>query len=495
MSTTDVRLDHATGAALAAKLIAALAPSCERIEVAGSLRRNQKTVNDLELVAIPRMTARTQKDLFGQEVEIERISQLDATLGVLLKADKIRRDLPPGIKTTTAWGERYKKFWVWASSRIEWVQVDLFICTPTNFGAIFCIRTGSADFSAALQSHIKHKTPYRQQDGDLVLEATGAVVPVPDEAMYFKLAGVPYIEPAHRIPAVLKRVLREQREANQTTVVNIRSQGGVRPEYDVYIGRTNSRARLPASKWANPFTVGQVGSHQAAVDAYREWIEQPEQAHLLRAIPELVGQRLGCWCKPAPCHGDVLARYANAYAAGNWQPPSDGGPPAPPVEPVKALSLWQPWASLIAAGLKRYETRHWRTGYRGLLAIHAAKREPDIQYEDLLDDVPDSLTWPPPLGEVVCLARLVDIVPTDRLMTDPDFKWSLEYGLGDYSPGRYAWRLEVVEVYDPPIPARGAQGLFEWTPPTKQTSPTRHCIPDEEIRAFIRARLEAVLGD
>jgi hypothetical protein len=321
MSTTDVRLDHTTGAALAAKLIAALAPGCERIEVAGSLRRNQKTVNDLELVAIPRLMARTQNDLCALEVEIEGNSLLDATLGTLLKADKIRRDVPPGIQTTTAWGERYKKFWVWASSRIEWVQVDLFICTPTNFGAIFCIRTGSADFSAALQAHIKHKTPYRQQDGDLVLEATGAVVPVPDEVTYFELAGVPYIEPAHRIPAVLKRVLREQRRANQTTVVNIRSQGGTRPEYDVYIGRANSRARLPASKWANPFTVGQVGSHQAAVDAYREWIEQPEQAHLLRAIPELVGKRLGCWCKPAPCHGDILARYANAYAAGNWHPP------------------------------------------------------------------------------------------------------------------------------------------------------------------------------
>jgi hypothetical protein len=321
MSTTEVRLSYAIGATLAAKLVKALAPSCERIEVAGSLRRNQKTVNDIELVAIPHLTARTQKDLFGQDVEIERISQLDATLGALLKADKIRRDLPPGVNTTTAWGERYKKFWVWASDHIEWVQVDLFICTPTNFGAIFCIRTGPADFCAALQAHIKHNTPYCQEDGELRLKATGAVVPVPDETTYFVLAGVPYIDPKHRIPAVLNRVLRKQREKAVTTVVNIRSQGGARPEYDVYIGRANSRARLPASKWANPFTVGQVGSHQAAVDAYREWIEQPEQAHLLRAISELVGKRLGCWCTPAPCHGDVLGRYANAYAAGTWAPP------------------------------------------------------------------------------------------------------------------------------------------------------------------------------
>ncbi|TRU31740.1 MAG: ASCH domain-containing protein [Microcystis aeruginosa Ma_QC_B_20070730_S2] len=41
---------------------------------------------------------------------------------------------------------------------------------------------------------------------------------------------------------------------------------------------------------------------------------------------------------------------------------------------MKAISLWQPWASLVANGLKLYETRGWPTKYRGVLAIHAAKR-------------------------------------------------------------------------------------------------------------------------
>ena len=41
---------------------------------------------------------------------------------------------------------------------------------------------------------------------------------------------------------------------------------------------------------------------------------------------------------------------------------------------MKALSLWQPWASAIALGHKRIEPRHWTTSYRGLIAIHAAKR-------------------------------------------------------------------------------------------------------------------------
>lgn len=45
---------------------------------------------------------------------------------------------------------------------------------------------------------------------------------------------------------------------------------------------------------------------------------------------------------------------------------------------MKGLSLWQPWATLVGVGLKRVETRSWATSYRGPLAIHAAKRRPEI---------------------------------------------------------------------------------------------------------------------
>ena len=41
---------------------------------------------------------------------------------------------------------------------------------------------------------------------------------------------------------------------------------------------------------------------------------------------------------------------------------------------MKALTLWQPWATLVAIGAKKIETRSWKTNYRGPLAIHAAKR-------------------------------------------------------------------------------------------------------------------------
>jgi hypothetical protein len=65
---------------------------------------------------------------------------------------------------------------------------------------------------------------------------------------------------------------------------------------DVYIGRP--------SKWGNPFRVGPDGTRQEVIAKYRAWIVQ--QPKLMRALSELAGKTLGCWCKPEACHGDVL---------------------------------------------------------------------------------------------------------------------------------------------------------------------------------------------
>tara|TARA_B100001996_G_C18600215_1_gene569539 strand:- start:405 stop:701 length:297 start_codon:yes stop_codon:yes gene_type:complete len=64
--------------------------------------------------------------------------------------------------------------------------------------------------------------------------------------------------------------------------------------------------KLPQSIWANPFTVKQCGSVEKACEKYEEWIRT--QPKLMKRLPELKGKVLGCWCKPGPCHGDVLVR-------------------------------------------------------------------------------------------------------------------------------------------------------------------------------------------
>ena len=80
-----------------------------------------------------------------------------------------------------------------------------------------------------------------------------------------------------------------------TTVVKLSE------HYDVYIGRP--------SKWGNPFRIGADGTRRDVIAKYRSWIAQ--RPDLLASLHELKGKRLGCFCKPQPCHGDVLAELAD----------------------------------------------------------------------------------------------------------------------------------------------------------------------------------------
>lgn len=95
-----------------------------------------------------------------------------------------------------------------------------------------------------------------------------------------------------------------------TTVVCLqRKNGQIVQGCDVYIGRSCYMGgwKLEASKWANPYTIKDCGSAEIACEKYRKYILcKPD---LLRDLRELVGKRLGCWCKKKPtdaCHGDVL---------------------------------------------------------------------------------------------------------------------------------------------------------------------------------------------
>lgn len=149
---------------------------------------------------------------------------------------------------------------------------------------------------------------------------------------------------------------------------------------------------------------------------------------------------------------------------------------------MKALTLWQPWASLVAIGAKRIETRSWATKYRGPLAIHAAKAFPKSARE-LCGKNPfsEALFGPNgytsnfdlPLGAVIATCRLADCL---KILEIKDGTVYLEkrhiflakeneYVFGDYTPGRYAWILENVRRLPEPIPAKGFQRLWNWEVP------------------------------
>lgn len=59
------------------------------------------------------------------------------------------------------------------------------------------------------------------------------------------------------------------------------------------------------TKWGNPFVIGRDGTREDVIRKHKEWL--PKQPHLMAALGELRGKRLGCWCAPQPCHGDTLA--------------------------------------------------------------------------------------------------------------------------------------------------------------------------------------------
>lgn len=138
---------------------------------------------------------------------------------------------------------------------------------------------------------------------------------------------------------------------------------------------------------------------------------------------------------------------------------------------MKAISLWQPWATLIAIGAKRFETRSWGTSYRGPLAIHAAKRparrdecNPAIGV-DLFDAGYVGLNNLP-YGCVVCVVDLVNCTPTEEVEREEWFEphSERELAFGDFTPGRYAWQLENVRYLEN-LAAHGFQGLWEWDAP------------------------------
>jgi hypothetical protein len=68
--------------------------------------------------------------------------------------------------------------------------------------------------------------------------------------------------------------------------------------YDIYIGR--------GSIWGNPFIIGKDGTREEVIQKYESYIKS--RPDLLKQLPKLKGKRLGCFCKPKTCHGDILVK-------------------------------------------------------------------------------------------------------------------------------------------------------------------------------------------
>jgi len=126
---------------------------------------------------------------------------------------------------------------------------------------------------------------------------------------------------------------------------------------------------------------------------------------------------------------------------------------------MKAISLWQPWATAMALGIKKIETRSWSSWYTGDIAIHAAMKftreaRHFAEIECALGRLPNRL----PFGVLLCVVNLKECDYAEDIVQNIS---AIERLYGDYSPGRFAWITDNLRVFKEPIPYRGMQGIFE----------------------------------
>lgn len=147
---------------------------------------------------------------------------------------------------------------------------------------------------------------------------------------------------------------------------------------------------------------------------------------------------------------------------------------------IKAISLWEPWATAWAILLKKGETRAWApkaagTDYRGPLAIHAAKKDtPNLRawfvnrlticaqsrYRFNQVGIERFSDLRQTMGHVIAICRLDQVKPAEDCTPD-----TLEQSWGDYSPGRYIWFPTHMTRLPRPVPCVGRQALFNWDVP------------------------------
>jgi hypothetical protein len=128
---------------------------------------------------------------------------------------------------------------------------------------------------------------------------------------------------------------------------------------------------------------------------------------------------------------------------------------------MKAITLWQPWASLWLTTAKVHETRPWSTNYRGELAVHAAKRPvgwnlPHDLHCICIDYLGQHYEESLPLGAIIGVVQLIDCKPVNEAGAVD----RTDLVCGDFSWGRYLWKRGQFLALARPIPHVGRQRLW-----------------------------------
>ena len=157
---------------LSAELISILTPHCRRICIAGSVRRECSEVNDIDIV------------LIQHPYHLEQFLRFDSHRFEI----GIKSAFNPNLK----WGAKYKQI-IFKGHKIE-----LWIADKRNWGLIYAIRTGSAEFSQYLLSKWKTESNGGYSDQGMLRLADGTGIPVYEESQLFRLCKIDFVEPVNR---------------------------------------------------------------------------------------------------------------------------------------------------------------------------------------------------------------------------------------------------------------------------------------------------------
>lgn len=131
---------------------------------------------------------------------------------------------------------------------------------------------------------------------------------------------------------------------------------------------------------------------------------------------------------------------------------------------MKAITILEPWATLIIEGKKCIETRNWDTNYRGTVLIHSSKTlMQNKDYVEHLMNFVDSAHSSFNRGCIIGEVELVDIIPITpdffRLVKETNY---IDFITSEWGYSKYAWIFDKPKIYEQPIPAKGNLGLWEY---------------------------------
>lgn len=177
-------------------LVEQMRPFCERLEIAGSIRRKKPDVKDIEIVAIPKMEVATVEDescdLFGNSPQlIQSINKLHLWATQMSGIRWIKTGTPSIVDWQPKTEGKY-----WRGLIDDEIKLDLFLARPENFGVIFVIRTGSAQFTTALVTYAR-RIGMPVQDG--MLTRGGKSLDTFEERDVFRILKLDYVEPPDRV--------------------------------------------------------------------------------------------------------------------------------------------------------------------------------------------------------------------------------------------------------------------------------------------------------